>query len=212
MAKLHFLYGAMNSGKTTDLLNTAHNYERHGKKVIVAKPLVDTKGGITIIARNENISPRPADILISPEADIKEEVILMRQLGQKAISCVLVDEAQFLTTKNVESLHNIVVDENIPVMAWGLRTNSDTELFEGSKRLVELASRIEEVRTVCECDKLAIFNARKVNGVFVQGGSTIAIDGEDGVSYESLCPKCYKLHVGSVALSSTVSSVEVSNG
>ena len=205
MAKLYFSYGPMNSGKTIELLRVAHNYQRNMKRAVIVKPSIDTKGDDRVISRMDDKSRR-VDILAKPETDIQEE-IFQRKVGGQLISCVLVDEAQFLSTIQVEQLHYTVIDENIPVMAWGLRTDFQTQMFEGAKRLFELAHVIDEVRTVCECEKLALFNARKVNGKFVQEGDSIAIDGEQNVTYEPLCPHCYKLHVGSVAVNGSLKLV-----
>ena len=109
----------------------------------------------------------------------------------KDISCIFVDEAQFLKRKQVDDLLRIVIDKEIPVICYGLRTDFNTNGFEGSTRLLEIAHSIEEMKTICECGAKATFNVRMVSGKFVFDGDQVAIDGEQEVTYESLCPKCY---------------------
>ena len=193
--KLYFRHGPMNSGKSIGLLSVADNYERNGKKVILIKPTIDTKAGQSIISR---IGPeRKADIIAGPDADLIKEFNLINK--KNSVSCVLVDEAQFLSVKNVNQLHQIAVEYDCPVIAYGLRTNFQTNMFVGSKRLLELAHSIEELKTVCLCEKKALFNARKENGKFVYEGSAVAIDGEGQTTYEPLCSSCYIKFVGKEA-------------
>jgi len=187
MAKLFFRYGAMNCGKSTSLLQTAHNYEERDMKVVLMKPEVDTKGDSTIVSRIG--AERKVDVLLSTEDD-PFKIVLDKYPDT---DCVLVDEAQFLTKKQADNLMKIVLSLDIPVICYGLRTDFLTQGFEGSSRLLEIAHSIEEMKTICRCGKKAIFNARFVNGEFVTAGSKIAIDGEDEVTYESMCGKCYQL-------------------
>lgn len=185
MSKLYFRYGAMNCGKTTALLQSVHNYESRGMRVLVLKPLVDTKG-------NKNITSR---IGLEREVDhlIKNNENLYDYLSKNIedISCIFVDEAQFLNPKQVDQLLLIVVDYDIPIICYGLRTDFNGVAFPGSPRLLEVAHTIEELKTVCYCGNKATFNARLVNGKFTFDGDQLAIDGEDNVTYESLCAKCY---------------------
>lgn len=193
--KLYFRHGPMNSGKTISLLSVAHNYERNGKKVLLIKPGIDTKAGLSVISR---IGPkRKVDVI----ADKNTDLLLAFERHNKThkISCVLIDEAQFLTKRHVNQLHKIATSKNCPVIAYGLRSDFLTNMFPGSKRLFELSHSIEELKTVCECERKAIFNARKVNGKFVSDGEQNAIDGEDQVSYEPLCSECYIKFVGEKA-------------
>jgi thymidine kinase len=187
MAKLYFRYGAMNCGKSTLLLQTAHNYEERDMKVLLMKPEIDTKGSNMIVSRIG--AEREVDVLLSSE-DNPFKIVLDKHPD---IDCVLVDEAQFLTKKQVDYLMEIVLSLDIPVICYGLRTDFLTQGFEGASRLLEIAHSIEEMKTICRCGKKAIFNARFVNGEFATTGSKVAIDGEDEVSYESMCGKCYKL-------------------
>jgi thymidine kinase len=184
MAKLYFRYGAMNCGKTALLLQAVHNYESRNMNVLVLKPFVDTKGGDTIVSRI-GLS-RDVDHLIKSGEDLYKYLKSIT-----GISCIFVDEAQFLKREQVDALLRVVVEEDVPIICYGLRTDFNTNGFEGSTRLLELAQSIEELKTICDCGKKATFNARMVNGEFVFDGDQVAIDGEDEVTYESLCPKCY---------------------
>lgn len=190
MAKLYFRYGAMNSGKTALLLQAVHNYEEQGMKVIVAKPSKDTKGDDKLVSRIG--LKRKIDYLITPEENIYE---FMSKQTEK-YSCLLIDEAQFLEPNQVDELMQIVVKLNIPVICYGLRTDFKTNGFPGSTRLLEIAHTLEEMKTICTCGRKAMFNARKVNGHFTTSGQQVAIDGENKVTYEPLCPHCYyeKVH------------------
>ena len=184
MAKLYFRYGAMNCGKTALLLQAAYNYESRNMKVLVLKPFIDTKGGDTIVSRI-GLS-RDVDHLVKPGEDL---YTYLKQI--KGISCIFVDEVQFLERGQIDDLLRIVVEKDVPIICYGLRTDFNTNGFEGSTRLLELAHSIEELKTICECGKKATFNARMVDGEFVFDGDQVAIDGEEEVTYESLCPKCY---------------------
>ncbi len=186
MAKLHFKYGAMNSGKTTVLLQTAHNYEERCQKVIIVKPEIDTKGEEKIVSRLG--SSRKVDILLKEKDSVLKEV----KPYLKKLNAILIDEAEFLTGSQVEEFFQIAKLKNIPVIAFGLRTNFQSKSFEGSRRLLELADSLEELPTICWCGKKARFNARKVNGEFSKEGREVVIDGsDDQVVYEALCGKCY---------------------
>lgn len=185
MAKLYFRYGAMNSGKTALLLQAAHNYEERGMEVLIVKPTIDSKGDDHLVSRIG--LTRKVDKLLAPKDDIYKYVKKIK--GN--IKCILVDEAQFLEKEQVDQLMHIVVKLNIPVICYGLRSDFKTNGFPGSTRLLELAHTIEEMKTICSCGRKAMFNARKVNGKFVFDGEQVAIDGEDKVTYESLCPNCY---------------------
>lgn len=185
MAKLHFKYGAMNSGKTTVLLQTAHNYEERDQKVILIKPSIDSKGEKKVVSRIGAV--REVDELIEPDDKIIEK--LKKYLEE--INCILVDEAQFLKKEQVDELFIIAKTLNIPVIAFGLRTDFRSYGFEGSIRLLELADELEEMPTICRCGKKARFNARKINENFVTEGETIVIDDGTKATYESVCGNCY---------------------
>lgn len=188
MAKLYFRYGAMNSGKSTALLQVAHNYEERDMHVLLIKPQLDTKGADTVVSRIG--ASRQVDLLAPDDIDLARAVRQWSKDVEK-IDCVLVDEAQFLTAKQVDELLDLTVVDNIPVIAYGLRTDFLTESFPGSRRLFEVAHALEELKTICRCGRKALFNGRKVNGAYIFEGGQVAIDGKDMVEYESLCPGCY---------------------
>ena len=209
MSKLYFRYGAMNSGKSTALLQAAFNYEERGQQVLLAKPRIDTKGDNAIISRL-GVS-RPVDFTVGADEDIyvafaTERARVLTTTG-KDVSCLLVDEAQFFSESQVDDLLRIAILEGVPVLAYGIRTDFQTIAFPGSRRLLEIAHSIEELKTICRCGRKAVFNARTVDGEFIFDGEQVAIDTSTGlstststglstdlvqdVSYQSLCGKCY---------------------
>ncbi len=188
MAKLFFRYGAMNSGKSTALMQVAHNYEERGMNILLIKPKLDSKGDKKVVSRLG--IERNVDILADKNINIYNTIKQWNKDVEK-ISCVLVDEAQFLETSHIDQLFNLTVYDNIPVICYGLRTDFLTQLFPGSQRLFALAHSIEELKTICRCGKKAMLNARKIDDQFVFSGSQVAIDGAGDTSYESLCGNCY---------------------
>ena len=191
MSKLYFRYGAMNSGKSTHLMQVAHNYEERGMKVILIKPATDKKGGDKLVSRLG--VERKVDILCLEKMNIYEEIQKWQEVKFK-VNCILVDEVQFMTKEQVDQLFKIAVVLDIPVICYGLRTDFIMEGFEGSTRLLLLAHSIEEMKTICKCGRKAILNGRKINGEFVFEGEQVAIDNIDNVQYESLCGHCYFRH------------------
>lgn len=189
MAKLYFRYGAMNSGKSTALMQVAFNYEERGMRVFILKPSIDTKGGECLLSRL-GVS-RPVDKAVTPDMDVFELVQKEAARGVKPLACVLTDESQFFTPQQAEQLFMVTVQLNIPVIAYGLRTDFSMQGFPGSTRLLELAHAIEEMKTICTCGRKATCNGRKVNGEFVFEGDQVAIDQENNVEYQSLCAQCY---------------------
>ena len=185
MAKFHFRYGAMNAGKSTILLQTAYNYEEKGKKIVLLKSSIDTKGDEKIVSRIG--LERKVDYLIYE----KDSILSKLENSIHNIDCVLVDEAQFLKREQVNELFYITKKYNIPVIAFGLRTDFRTNGFEGAIRLLELADELLEMPTICKCGKKARFNARKINNKFIFEGDSIVIDDRAEVTYESLCGSCY---------------------
>jgi thymidine kinase len=188
VAKLYFRYGAMNSGKSTAMLQAAYNYEERGHRVLLAKPSIDTKGDMGILSRLG--VTREVDYLITPETDAYGRFQQHRERTVKRydrdVSALLVDEAQFLTEAQIDDLLRIALLENIPVLAYGIRTDFQTVAFPGSRRLLEVAHSLEELKTICRCGRKAVFNARKIDGRFVFDGDQVSIEvGE--VTYESLC-------------------------
>ena len=187
MAKLYFRYGAMNSGKSTALMQVAHNYEEQGMRVLILKPQVDTKGGGELVSRLG--VRRKADLLVPPEMDVFAAV--QQAAAAAPLACVLCDESQFFTPEQADQLFLVTVDLGIPVICYGLRADFMMRGFPGSTRLLEIAHTIEELKTICACGRKAICNGRKVNGEFVFEGAQVAIDTVDDVEYQSLCPQCW---------------------
>jgi thymidine kinase len=192
VSKLYFRHGAMNSGKSTALLQAAHNYEERDQVVLLAKPAVDTKGNSTIVSRL-GVS-REIDFLVTPKQNLRtlfaEHRAKSLEEKGKDIACLLIDESQFLTADQVDQALQIAVLDGVPVLAYGIRTDFLTHGFPGSIRLLEIAHSLEELKTICRCGRKAMFNGRKVDGQFIFDGEQVAIDGVD-VTYESLCPVCY---------------------
>lgn len=191
MAKLYYRYAAMNAGKSTAAAQVAFNYAERDQRAIVIKSVIDTKSKDKAVSRT-GLSV-PVDILCGKKKNLYKAVSKLHK--EEKVSCIIVDEAQFLTPRQVEQLHALATNLDIPVIAYGLRTTSTTKSFNGAKRLFELADSIEEMKTICRCGSKAVFNARKVNGEFIQGGPEVAIDGQ-GVEYESMCKKCFYAKVG----------------
>lgn len=188
MSKLYFRYGAMNCGKSTNLLQVAFNYEERGMKVIIIKPKTDTKGGEKIVSRLG--VTRNVDLCLGSEENIFTSVKnYINENGD--IHCILADEVQFFKAKQIDELFKIAVILDVPVICYGLRTDFQMQGFEGSERLLLLAHSLEELKTICKCGKKAVVNGRKINGRFVFEGNQVAIDMEDNVEYESLCAECY---------------------
>ena len=188
MAKLYFRYGAINSGKSTALMQVAHNYEERGMRVLVLKPRIDSKGGDQLLSRL-GIS-RKVDHLISASDDVF--ALLQREMSTTTPpACILCDESQFFTAAQAEQLFRATCLLNVPVICYGLRTDFSMRGFPGSTRLLELAHTVEEMKTICFCGRKALCNGRKINGEFVFEGDQVAIDQVDDVEYVSLCPQCY---------------------
>jgi len=182
----------MNSGKSTALLQAAHNYEERDQHVLLAKPAIDVKGEKAITSRLG--VDRDVDFLITPDLNLRTEfskrVAEFEASSGKGIACLLIDEAQFLTRDQVDQALEIAVLDGVPVLAYGIRTDFLTNGFPGSLRLLEIAHSLEELKTICRCGRKAMFNARKMDNKFVFDGEQVAIDGVH-VTYESLCPSCY---------------------
>lgn len=192
MSKLYFRYGAMNSGKSTHLMQVAHNYEERGMNVILIKPATDKKGGNKVVSRLG--VERTVDVLIDSNDNIINK--LEDFMGNREFHCIIVDEVQFLKKEHIDQLFEIAVKKNIPVICYGLRTDFQMNGFEGSERLLLLAHSIEEMKTICTCGRKAILNGRKINGQYIFEGEQVAIDLVDNIEYESLCAQCYFKHRG----------------
>ena len=184
MAQLFFKYGAMNSGKSIDILKVAHNYEEQGKLVVLVTSGVDDRSGRGIIASRIGLERKVKPIM--DDTNIYDYVNKM----DRKIYCVLIDEAQFLKKEHVLQLIKIVDELNIPVMAFGLKNDFRNELFEGSKYLLIYADKIEEMKTICWfCPHKATMNLRIHNGKPVYEGEQVQIGGNE--SYYPVCRKHY---------------------
>jgi len=186
MAKLYFRHGAVSSAKTLNLLAVAHNYKSQGKKILLMKPAMDVRFGKESIKSRAGLQ-QEADFLISDDTDI----LAMEESRHANISCILVDEAQFLAPKHIDQLRAISLLWKVPVIAYGLRTDFRANLFPGSRRLMELADTIEEVKTTCNfCNKKAVLNLKHVNGVADTQGPAVQLGAEE--KYFPTCFACYR--------------------
>ena len=185
MAKLYFKYGAMGSSKTAQALITKYNYEENDLKVWLIKPSADTRDGVQILRSRIGLAATVE--VIAPEMDVYD---LFQKTRAGECNVIIVDECQFLTEAQIDQLRTIVNDFNIPVMCFGLRTDFQTRLFPGSRRLMEVADTIQEIKTICDCGAKATVNARiDGQGHIVTEGAQVVLGGND--SYIAMCHKCY---------------------
>ena len=184
MAKLYFKYGAMGSSKTAQALITKYNYEENDMKVWLIKPSADTREGVQIL--RSRIGLAAAVEVMAPDMNIYDR---FRETQMGKCNAVICDECQFLTEEQIDQLRAIVNDCNVPVMCFGLRTDFQTRLFPGSRRLMELADCIEEIKTMCDCGSKATVNARISDGYIVTEGAQVVLGGND--SYIAMCHRCY---------------------
>ena len=191
MAKLYFKYGAMGSSKTAQALITRFNYEELGMTVWLIKPGTDTRDGADIV--RSRIGLQSTAHVITGEQSIIGEY---RKLGQRDV--IIADEAQFFTPAQIDELRELVDDEDIPVLCFGLRTDFLTHFFPGAARLMELADSISEIKTVCACGRKATVNARiDEAGRIVTTGSQVFLGGND--SYMAMCHKCWRQKIAEQA-------------
>ena len=185
MAKLYFQYGAMGSSKTAQALITKYNYEENGLKVWLIKPSADTRDGKQILRSRIGLEAEVE--VIPPDMDI---LARFDETRRGSCNVIIVDECQFLTEQQIDELRAIVNDRNVPVMCFGLRTDFQTKLFPGSRRLMELADEIQEIKTMCDCGAKATVNARiDASGHIITQGAQVVLGGND--SYIAMCHKCY---------------------
>lgn len=187
VAQFYFKYGAMNSGKSIEIIKVAHNYEEQNKAVKIYTSAVDDRSGAGIISsragfEREAVSVHDTDNLFE---------MIAKAADQETLFCILIDEAQFLKKHHIIELARVVDDLNIPVMAFGLKNDFSNELFEGSKYLLIYADKIEEIKTICWfCHKKATMNLRFHEGKPVYQGEQIQIGGNE--SYLPVCRRCYR--------------------
>ena len=182
MAKLYFNYGAMSARKTIDVITTAYKYNSRGMKAILIKPALDTKGNNKVTSRIG--IEKEVDILLKPEESLIDYLKMYDN-----ITCLVIDEAQFLTEKQVFELVIITKILDIPVVCFGLKVDFKGNLFPGSAALIRYADSLKEMVAICDCGKKARFNARKINGEYVYDGGQVYI-GEDE-SYDPMCETCF---------------------
>ena len=186
MAKLYFRYSAMNAGKSTALLQVAHNYEEHGRTVLVFTSVLDNRYGIGNIT--SRLGPQRNALTYDDSFDFYQWLS-----DAQPVSCVLVDEAQFLTPTQVRQLHRAAHVLGIPVICYGIRSDFQGQPFPGSAYLLTLADSIEELKTICACGKKATMNVRiDADGKKITTGEQIAIEGE--TRYIQQCAECFYLH------------------
>ena len=184
MAKLYFKYGAMGSSKTAQALITKYNYEENDMSVWLIKPSADTRDGADIL--RSRIGLQASVEVMTPDMDIFDR---FTQTRKGKCDVVIVDECQFMTAPQIDQLRAIVNDYNVPVLCFGLRTDFQTKLFPGSRRLMELADCIEEIKTMCDCGAKATVNARINDGYIVTEGAQVVLGGND--CYIAMCHRCY---------------------
>jgi thymidine kinase len=186
VAKLYFRYAAMNAGKSTALLQAAHNYEERGMGVRLFTAALDDRAGMGIVDSRLGLS-RPAQLFgVSTVFDAQ---VLWSSAAQRP-ACLLIDEAQFLTSEQVRQLHRLAHREDIPVLCWGLRSDFQGRAFEGAAELLTLADDLEEMKTICACGRKASMNLRfDANGRRVTDGEQVLIGGND--RYRAVCPRCF---------------------
>ena len=183
MAKLYFKYGAMGSSKTANALITRFNYEERGMKVWLIKPSIDVRDGEDVI--RSRIGLEQQAYAVTPDIDLFEEF-----KSHRDCHVIIADECQFFTAAQIDQLRRIVDELDLPVLCFGLRTDFLTHLFEGSRRLFEVADSVTEIKTICTCGRKAIVNARiDENGRVVTEGGQILLGGND--SYVAMCHSCW---------------------
>ena len=191
MAKLHFHYSTMNAGKSTLLLQAAHNYRERGMETLLLTAAVDTRAGKGRIGSRIGIGA--AAEVFAPDDDLAARVA--GRLGEARLACVFVDEAQFLTREQVWQLARVVDDLRLPVMCYGLRVDFRGDLFPGSAALLALADEMREVRTICHCGRKATMVVRRgPDGTALREGAQVQIGGDE--TYVSLCRRHWREEMG----------------
>ena len=184
MAKLYFKYGAMGSSKTAQALVTKYNYEERNMKVLFLKPSTDTRDGADIVRSRIGLESKA--VVITPE----EDAYKLYAEQYRDCKAVIVDECQFLTPEQVDQLAQVTIDFDVAVLCFGLRTDFQTHFFPGSRRLMEIAESISEIKSVCDCGAKATVNARlDENGDVVFEGDQVVLGGND--RYHAMCRKCW---------------------
>ena len=185
MAKLYFKYGAMGSSKTAQALITKYNYEENGLNVWLIKPSADTRDGADILRSRIGLEAKVE--IIPPQMDVYERFVTTQK---DRCDVVIVDECQFMTPEQIDGLRAIVNDFDLAVICFGLRTDFQTKLFPGSRRLMEVADKFQEIKTMCDCGIKATVNARiDGSGHIITEGEQVVLGGND--SYIAMCHRCW---------------------
>lgn len=184
MAKLYFKYGAMGSSKTATALITKYNYEERGMRVWLLKPAADSRDGVLRLKSRVGLEAE-AEVLPTGQD------VCALYAAHDPVDVIIVDECQFLTGTQIDQLRQLVDQENLPVLCFGLRTDFQTKLFPGSRRLFEVADSITEIKTICQCGSKATVNARiDAEGYIITEGDQVVLGGND--RYLAMCHKCWK--------------------
>lgn len=192
MAKLYFKYGAMGSSKTAQALITKFNYEERGMRVWLIKPSIDIRDGADLVKSRIGLSEVATVIAAS------DDIIKLFTEYYSDVDVIIADECQFFASSQIDSLRAIVDEYDVPVICFGLRTDFRTNMFPGSARLFELADSISEIKTVCDCGRKAIINARiDSDGRVITEGEQVMLGGND--SYIAMCHKCYRQRIADSA-------------
>ena len=191
MAQLYFYYSAMNAGKSTSLLQSAHNYREQGMQVALYTAAIDDRYGKGVI--RSRIGLQESALLFDEQTSFFKPLVAQHQAT--TLACVLVDEAQFLDRAQVDELARVVDELNIPVLCFGIRTDFQGELFPGSSRLLAIADKLAELKTVCTCGRKATMTVRlDESGQVIAAGEQVEIGGND--RYESKCRRHYRELIG----------------
>jgi thymidine kinase len=185
MPKLYFKYGAMGSSKTAQALMCKYNYNQKGFNVWLIKPVVDNRYDVTVPVVQSRIGIKSECETFSSTDSL---IAMFNERKNKNYNVIIVDECQFSTEQQIDELKEL--SEQVPVLCYGLKTNYKTKLFEGSKRLLEIADSITEIKSVCKCGRKATINVRFNNGKIVTDGEEVVIGGDE--TYEGVCYCCYK--------------------
>jgi thymidine kinase len=187
MSKLYFRYAAMNAGKSTALLQAAHNYEERGMRVRLLTAALDDRGGAGVIDSRMGLARQAETFGVDTEFDA--ESLLGDDPAQRP-ACILIDEAQFLTREQVRTLHRLAHREHVPILCWGLRSDFQGNAFPGAAELLTLADDLEEMKTICACARKASMNLRiDAQGRRVRDGEQVLIGGNE--RYRAVCPSCF---------------------
>ena len=186
MSKLYFYYSVMGGGKTTSLLQTEYNYSKQGFKPLIVKPKLDDREG----AQN-GFGPIQSRILTGNHQALYVDSVTPETLNGIDFNILLVDEVQFFKPQDIVALSDVADKRNIPVVCYGLKTDANGNLFEGTAKLLAIADSIKEIKHICKCGRKATMHIRYIDGQVDTSGAAIAVE-KGNVTYESVCRKCWR--------------------